>query len=283
VKYNYGDSPQGSVAEPAIAPGAPFESVSRTYDSTFSTSAIGRAQRNSVWRELNRNFQKGHRILEINCGTGVDALHLAGRGVQVVACDSAPGMIAVARSRLDASSNNSLVEFRCLATEQIAQLECDGPYDGVLSNFSGLNCLSDLKTVARDLAPLVKPGGRAIVCVFGCFCLWEIFWYLAHGNFQKAFRRLRRKGVEATLAPGSTVIVKYVSIEALKRDFSPYFRLAKWSGVGVAVPPSYLEALAVRFPRLFRLAAKIDPELGACPGFRSLADHVVLTFERSNA
>ena len=119
--------------------------LSRTYDYTFSASAIGRAQRNSVWREMNRTFQKGHRILEINCGTGIDALHLAGRGVQVVACDSAPGMIAVARQRLDASSSRSLVDLRCLATEHIAQLESEGPYDGILSNFSGLNCLSDLR------------------------------------------------------------------------------------------------------------------------------------------
>ncbi len=201
MKYSYGNSPQGSLVESTMASGSPFDAVSRTYDSTFSASAIGRAQRNSVWREMNRTFQKGHRILEINCGTGIDALHLAGRGVQVVACDSAPGMIAVARQRLDASSNRALVDLRCLATEQIAQLESEGPYDGILSNFSGLNCLSDLTSVARDLACLVKPGGKAIVCVFGRFCLWEISWYLAHGNFQKAFRRLRRKGVEATLAP----------------------------------------------------------------------------------
>ena len=262
---------------------AKFDVVAETYDDTFSASAIGRAQRSSIWEALDRTFQEGQRILEINCGTGIDALHLAGRGVEVVACDSAPGMIAVAQQRMDASSNRSPVDLRCLATEQIAELEQDGPYDGVLSNFSGLNCVSDLKQVARDLACLVKPGGKAVVCLFGRFCLWETSWYLAHGKFRKAFRRFKRKGVEATLAPGSTVVVHYVSVGALKRTFSPYFRLENWSGIGVAVPPSYLEALAIQFPRLFRFAAGIDPRLGACPGFRALADHVVLTFERSRS
>jgi len=283
VNYVYGNRSQESVVEPVITPEAPFDVVSRTYDSTFSASEIGRAQRRSVWEAMDRTFQKGQRILEINCGTGIDALHLAGRGVEVVACDSASGMIAVAQQRVDASSNRSLVDVRCLATEQIAMLEQDGPYDGVLSNFSGLNCVPDLKSVARDMACLVKPGGKVIVCLFGRFCLWEAVWYLAHANVRKAFRRLRRKGVEATLNPGSTVMVHYVSVGTLKRIFSPYFHLENWKGIGVVVPPSYLESLAIRFPRLFRFAVNIDPQLGACPGFRALADHVVLTFERSRS
>jgi ubiquinone/menaquinone biosynthesis C-methylase UbiE len=269
--------------EPAISGSAPFDVVAATYDDKFSSSAIGRAQRRSIWRKMDRTFEKGQRILEINCGTGIDAIHLADRGIEVMACDSAPGMIAVARRRLDSTSNRSLVDFRCLPTEQIALLVREGPYDGILSNFSGLNCVTDLKSAARDLAGLVKPGGKAVVCLFGRFCLWETSWYLAHGNFQKAFRRFRRKGIEATLAPGSAVTVHYVSVGELRRKFSPYFRLESWSGVGVAVPPPYLEALAVGFPRIFRFAENIDPLLGSCPGIRSLADHVVLTFERSGS
>ena len=40
------------------------------------------------------SFTPGQSILEINCGTGIDALHLASRGVRVDAFDAAPGMIA---------------------------------------------------------------------------------------------------------------------------------------------------------------------------------------------
>jgi hypothetical protein len=39
----------------------------------------------------------------------------------------------------------------------------------------------------------------------------------------------------------------------------------------------------VRFPRLFKFAALIDPLLGRCPGLRALADHVVVVFERVKA
>src|SRR5439155_1758061 len=75
---------------------APFDAIADTYDESFSDSSIGRAQRRVVWMETDRTFQAGQRILEINCGTGIDALHLAHRGVAVLACDASPRMIAVA-------------------------------------------------------------------------------------------------------------------------------------------------------------------------------------------
>lgn len=259
---------------------APFDVVADEYDLRFTNSMIGRAQRESVWREMDRLFHPGQRVLEINCGTGVDALHLASRGIHVVACDASPGMVAVARGRLEASTIRNHVDFRVLAIEQIGQLEKEGLHDGVLSNFSGLNCVADLQCVARDLARLVRPGGRALLCLFGRFCLWEMFWYVLQGDFRKAFRRLRDKGVFANLAAGYGVLVRYPSVGSLRRDFAGHFRLVSWKGIGIAVPPSYLEPWALRFPRLFKFAARIDPFLGRFPGIRALADHVVVALER---
>lgn len=270
-----------NIAAPSPTPKAvPFDAVADEYDARFTDSFIGRAQRESVWREMDRWFHPGQRVLEINCGTGVDALHLAAMGIQVTACDASREMIAVARRRLQAATPRNHVHFRMLAIEQIGQLEEEGIYDGVLSNFAGLNCVADLQCVARDLAQLVRPGGKAILCLFGRFCLWEMLWYTLRGNLKKAFRRLHGNGIVANLAPGHSVLVRYPSVGSLRQYFWPHFRLVSWKGTGIAVPPSYLEHLAARYARLFRLAAKIDPLLGRCPGFRALADHVVVVFER---
>ena len=65
---------------------APFDAIAEAYDDVFSNSAIGRAQRRAVWSEMDREFHAGQSVLEINCGTGIDALHLAQRGVSVDAC-----------------------------------------------------------------------------------------------------------------------------------------------------------------------------------------------------
>ena len=104
---------------------APFDAIASTYDDTFTNSSIGRAQRHLVWLEADRAFGIGHQILEINCGTGIDALHLASRGIEVTACDSAPAMIEVARHRLNASAFHGVVDLRCLAIEQLAMLEAE--------------------------------------------------------------------------------------------------------------------------------------------------------------
>jgi ubiquinone/menaquinone biosynthesis C-methylase UbiE len=266
--------------ENPIPSAMPFDAIARIYDRTFTDTAIGRAQRTAVWQEMDRAFHRGHRVLEINCGTGVDALHLALRGIDVVACDSAPGMIAQARQRVEALPQLP-IRFRCLPTERIDELAADAPYDGVLSNFSGLNCLSDLRPVGRSLSRLIRPGGKVVLCVFGKFCLWEVLWYLSAADTRKALRRFRRDGVASNVAPGASVTVRYWSVNSLTRAFAPYFRLERRRGVGIVSPPSYAASVARRFPRLFRFTTETDLLLGRWPGIRAMADHVVLTFERS--
>ena len=269
---------------------APFDALADTYDQTFTFSRIGRAQRGEVTREMDRVFRPGQRVLEINCGTGVDALHLATRGVAVLACDVAPRMIEVARQRADKARLEghlqAPIEFRVLAIERIGLLRAasfDAQFDGALSNFSGLNCVAELSAVARDLAMLLKPGARVVLCLFGGFCAWEVLWYLGHGNPGKAFRRLRTGNALVKLAVGEDVPVRYFSVRELCRRFSPHFRLESWKGVGVAVPPTYMEAWAQRFPNVLNLAAYADRWLGRCPLMRAMSDHVLMTFERSMA
>ena len=241
-----------------------FDQIAETYDASFTNSATGRAQRKAVWKEIDRIFTAGQRVLEINCGTGVDALHLAARGIHVIACDSAPRMVAVAQQRARVAAHSAMVDFRVLANERIATLQLEGPFDGILSNFSGLNCLSDLSLLADELSQLLKGRGKMVLCLFGRFCAWEIFWYLSRGEMRKAVRRFMPGARSAALSSGSETNIWYHSVRQLKKAFTPRFRLLGWRGVGVTVPPSYLDVLAAGHPRLFRFATEIDPWLGEC-------------------
>jgi len=258
----------------------PFDRVADTYDRDFTNSLLGRAQRDAVWKELDRCFHPGQRILELNCGTGVDAVHLAERGVEVLACDLAPRMIQVARQRLAALGRSARLEFRVLATEQMAALAEEGPFDGAFSNFAGLNCVRDLRAVACDLSSLLAPGATALLCMAGHAVAWEILWYLGHGNPRKAFRRFRRGGTVGRLAEDVTVAVHYPSASDMTRWFAPEFRLLRRKGVGVTVPPSYLEPWAQRFPRALKSLVRADRLLSHVPIIRSLADHALLEFQR---
>jgi ubiquinone/menaquinone biosynthesis C-methylase UbiE len=269
-----------SVCGNTMAASKAFDEIAASYDLIFTNTTIGQTQRRSAWEEIDRNFHAGQRILELNCGTGVDATHLARRGVRVVACDYSPGMIGVARQRAALSEIPVRIDFRVLATEKIGELRNEGPFDGVLSNFSGLNCIADLTLVAQDQAQMVRSGGKAILCLFGRFCLWETVWYLARGDFHRAVRRFAGSTHSARISQRSEVEVWYHSVAKLKKVFSPQFRLVKWKGLGVVVPPSYLSALAQKHSRLSYFASEIDPWVGACPGLRAIADHMLLIFER---
>ena len=175
-----------AVGHPA---GLAFDSIAEKYNELFTRSLIGRAQRNAVWEVLRRTFQPGERVLELNCGTGEDALFLARMGVSVLACDASQKMISVAAQRMAADASRALVELEARPTECVGELHEAGSFDGVFSNFSGLNCVADLRDIAQQLSRLVKPGGRLLLCLSTRFCLWETLWYMGRGEPKRAFRR----------------------------------------------------------------------------------------------
>jgi ubiquinone/menaquinone biosynthesis C-methylase UbiE len=260
---------------------APFDALADGYDQGFTFSKIGQAQRSAVWKELGRTFRSGDRVLEIGCGTGIDACLLAKRGVQVVACDSSPGMIRVAARRIrELGANANTIDLRLLAAENLSVIRQEAPFDGVFSNFAALNCVEDLHAVGRDLGRLLKPGGTALLCFLGPCCFWEVIWYLLKPQPRKAFRRWQSASVTATLAPGSSVQIRYYSVRSLARIFAPSLRLLSWRGIGLMVPPSYVESAAHRFPTLLKKAELGDRLLARCPVLRGFSDHILLKFER---
>jgi ubiquinone/menaquinone biosynthesis C-methylase UbiE len=259
---------------------APFDAVAARYDETFTSSMIGRAQRAAVWRELVKTFRSGDHILEIGCGTGVDACFLAERNIRVTACDPSAQMIDVATRRIQRRGLQKLVQALVLRAEGIATLPPGELYDGAFSNFGALNCVADLESVARALAKLLKPGATAVLCWMGPCCIWEMLWYLAQRNRDKAFRRLQSEGITARVADGAFVQVHYPSVRFVARAFAPRFCVKSVRGIGVAVPPSYLEPWARQHPRLLYWCAQFDSWIERCPGIRSLGDHVLVCLQR---
>lgn len=254
-----------------------WDAAANSYERDFITTLIGQKLRAAVWRDLDRAFHPGQRVLELNCGTGLDAVHLAQRGISVLGCDISGGMIEKARQHSCIAELGGSIEFRVLATEEIGMLD-EAPFDGAFSNFSGLNCVEELTAVRQNLARLLRPGARAVLCMLGRFVPWEICWFLMHGDASKTMRRLRING-SCDAAPGE-LKVHYYSRREIVRSFAPEFRLRKWKGLGIVLPPSYVESWARRFPKVTNTMAGADRLLGYVPGFRSMADFVLLEFER---
>lgn len=242
---------------------AAFDRAASTYDADFTDTRLGRWLRERVWRNLNQTFQPGQRVLELGCGTGEDALFLAGRGVSVLATDISEGMLAEAARKARGTS----VEF---ARQDAAHLSLEETFDGAFANFGVLNCIRDLQTFGAQL-PL-RSGARFVAVVMGPFCAWETAWYLAHGDAKRATRRWRTNTV-ATIG-GMALPVWYPSPGRLRRELEPWFSQRSNEGLGTLLPPSYLSALVNRWPSII---ARLD---GVMPFGAVWADHYLAVFER---
>lgn len=281
------------------------------YDRSFTDTLLGGLMRRAVWRRMDAAFRPGDRVLELNCGTGADAVYLGRRGVRVLATDVSPAMVEVARAKVERAGLSGVVEVERLAIEELSAqagdqetrrragkehaadrpaslspgllvsdlpahpLASSGPFDGALSNFGGLNCVDDLAPVAAGLAARLRPGASALVCLMGPLVPWEWGWFLRRGSPRKALRRLRRGGT-----PWRGMTIRYPSIGAARRAFAPHFRLTRAGGVGALLPPSYAEDWAARHPRLVERLAAWERRLEALPPLPWLADHYLLELER---
>lgn len=268
-----------STIESVHPAGEAFDGIANEYDSIFTDTVIGRLQRDAVWRKAAQVFRRGDRVLELNCGTGEDALFMARNGVSVCACDASAGMIERGRARMAAGLPSAQVEFRVLATEDLHVLPAEGCFDGAFSNFAGLNCIQDLSQTARELAQRLRPGAQALLCFASRFCAWEMAYYLLGGQLRKAFRRI--SGSADARVGGCAIRVYYPTLRRIVRAFRSAFRVRSITGVGIAVAPSYLERWAKQHTRLVSACDALDRVICCWPGLRVLGDHILIHLERT--
>ena len=275
-----------SVAESLALPpaAAAFDAVAPAFDVRFGAWLSVAAQRRAVRRELLRAFPAGASVLELGGGTGEDAAFLADRGRRVLLTDASPAMVEIAAAKLaDRIAPASAEVWPAEAMEALAderEAADRPPFDGAFSNFAGLNCVSDLRPVARGLARLLRPGAQALLVLFGPFPPGEVVVELARRNPRAAVRRLARGDVAARLG-GRNFTVRYHRPRDVARAFSPWFRLRRTRGIGVFVPPSAAEPWISRHPRLVSALEALD-RAAAAPLAR-LGDHLLFHLERTGA
>jgi SAM-dependent methyltransferase len=250
-----------------------FDTIAEDYDRAFTNSRIGSLMRAAVWRRLDVRFRAGHRVLELNCGTGEDAIYLAKRGIEVLATDVSPEMVRLTSARVMHEQVSALVTVNQLAWEELNGLP-RREFDGALSNFGGLNCVKDLASAARVLADRLRPGSIAVLCIMGPLCPWEWIWFALHGEFPKAFRRLKKDVRWRGLA------IHYPSISASKRAFFPMFRVLRTSALGALFPPPFAESLAWRHRNVTDALYRWERAFENLPPLPSVADHYLLELER---
>jgi ubiquinone/menaquinone biosynthesis C-methylase UbiE len=266
---------QAMTPQPASLAAPAFDGLAPAYDAVFTSSALGRSLRALTWERLDAALGACRRVVEIGCGTGEDALHLAQRGVEVLATDPSPAMLRVAAEKAAKAGCERRIEFRCVPLQRLAAELKGERFDGVWSNFGAINCVPQLEHVVADLAALLTPGAPLAWVVLGKHVPWEWGWFLARGNPRKAFRRQQSGG-----AVWRGIRVAYPTPAELARTLAPYFATTRCRPLGLVLPPTYASAWLERRPRLLDALTRVERAAQRCEPLAGLADHYVFEARR---
>lgn len=257
------------------SPMTAFDEMARDYDAAFTETAVGKALREIVWSRLNGIFARSQHILELGCGTGADALHLARAGIKVTATDASAEMIEVAMAKMRRLTDIEPVEFHCAPMEGIAASLKARSFDGVFSNFGAMNCISDLPSLATGLAGILKPGAPLLWVIMGRRVPWEWMWYLLRGEMRRALRRFQRNGVE-----WHDITISYPTHAEVIKALKPHFAVRRVSPLGCVLPPSYAAAWLNRSPRVLTALTRLELLAQHSTALASWSDHYILEANR---
>jgi demethylmenaquinone methyltransferase / 2-methoxy-6-polyprenyl-1,4-benzoquinol methylase len=142
-----------------------FEGLPAAYDRMGAILSFGQDPR---WRRALVGAidpRPGLRVLDVATGTGLVAARVAERGATVIALDQSEDMLAGARQRLTARPD--LAARITLVQGEAEQLPfADGEFDALSFTYL-LRYVDDRAATMRELARVVKPGGRIGMVEFG--------------------------------------------------------------------------------------------------------------------
>lgn len=258
-----------------------FDIAAPVYDREYESLHGIRRLRSIISQVYLEYFQHGQQLLELNCGTGTDALHLANNGMSILATDVSPNMIAEVQRKIQATHTEHAVTAQVLSYLDLHLLG-DKVFDGSYSNMGGINCTNNLQAVASGLASRIKPGGYFVATVMPEFCLWETAAFLSRLQWRNAFRRKKTGGVSAHLH-GGRVQTFYYSPRKFASIFSPYFDCVDVMGLNIFTPPPNSPRAYTLVPRLMNVLESIDDRIARLPLFTSIGDHYLIVLRRNKS
>lgn len=252
-----------------------FDYIASQYDETFTNTKIGKYQRELVYQfleaEINEFNEKS--ILELNGGTGEDAVWMAKKGAEVTCTDISNEMLEVAKQK----GKELSISHKILDIKELIKATNKEKYDVVFSNFGGLNCLNhhELKAFLNEVKHILKPNGKLIMVIMPSFCLWETNYFLTKLKFINAFRRLSKNGVYAQVE-NNKVKTYYYSPKFVKKH-KKSLTISSVKPVGFFIPPSYLEPFFSSRPKFLNWLWKMENKIKNKSFFASLSDHYFIS------
>lgn len=253
-----------------------FDSVAKQYDNSFTNTAIGKMQRARVWDYL-ESILPNHpiNILELNCGTGEDAIWFANKGHKVLATDISGQMVSITNGKIEKLNLADKVKTQQIDINQIDKISTSNKFDLVFSNFGGLNCLTEaeLISLSKKIKDLLNPKGKFISVVMPDFCMIESLYFLLKLKFNLIFRRKRMQQVKIN---DSIIDTYYYHPHRFYKIFKDNFVVYKSIAIGLFIPPSYLDNSLKHKTRFLNILNKLEILFGNNSYAAANSDHFLI-------
>lgn len=258
-------APGSTSAEPREAAGdgvstpvevaAAYDAIAPDYDDLVVQDSW---MRHVLWAEYARLVKAGYRVLELGCGTGLDTLFLARRGVGVSAIDASAEMIARLAEKAREQGLGEALELRVGDVAELGVYPAES-FDAAISAFAVLNTVGDLERLAAGVARTLRPGGRCLVHLLAPNPLWEP----------------HREHVVAIC--GRPVLHRLLPAREAVRRLAPPLRLRRAYGLGFLWPRDAIRWIPMPVARRLGL---FETRLGAWPPFLDWGRFFVLDLEK---
>lgn len=256
-----------------------FNKQSSLFDKLYSDNTIIQYKRERVRSHIKEYLPPNSNILELNAGTGEDAIYFAQLGHKIHATDISQGMQKILVEKVQQHGLSNKISNELCSYTSLENLKNKGPYDLIFSNFAGLNCTAELSKVLNSLFPLLNPGGMVTLVILPKFCLWETL-LVFKGKVKTAFRRFFSS--KGALAHIETVYFTcwYYNSSYIHRLLKDSFDLLSIEGLCTIVPPSYIEGFPEKYPRTYQFLKDQENKLKNKWPWKYIGDYYIISFRK---
>ncbi len=252
---------------------AAFDRKASVYDDFGIDHVNLTRMRTKVYDHIARYAPQAGHLLEMNAGTGLDAVEMVKRGYRVHATDLAPAMVAeietkIATLDLHDHLTSQQLDFGAIATA------ANAPFDGIYSNSGGLNCVADLAPIVAQLPAVLNAGATVTWVIMPRFCPWELLLTLKDPSV--GLRRWKRNGVMANVE-GVQFRTWYFSASQVRTLFDERFEFVACEALSLVTPTADNYSFAKRRPQLYNALVTLDDALATRAPFNRWGDFFILT------
>lgn len=269
----------GATKQNELNASAAFSAQAPIFDKIYGTDLIVAYKRKRVRDHVQALIKQHANILELNAGTGEDAVYFARAGHSVHATDISEGMQEQLSIKIKNVGLTQKISTEICSYTSLDLLQQKGPYDLIFSNFAGLNCTNELEKIFQSFDKLLNPQGIITMVLLPSFCLWETL-LIFKGKFKTATRRFFSNKGRAAKVNDVPFICWYHNPKTVIHLLEKKYDLIGFEGLCSIVPPSYIEHFGEKHPKLFSYLTKKENKYKGSWPWKYIGDYYIISFQK---